>query len=182
IVFAPFWRNVKLGQAVAYHFLFCFLWLIWASLMISLLICAYHNQSIWDWSAGDFFGLWFIFVLGTMPDFCWILLFQSLVTPVWVIPIYIMTLFLNIPATLFGPDLSSTFFRWFYAMPYYNTAYNMRTMFLHADHSLQRTIVIPLAWTILFVSISTWLMIRRARLIREDKINAMNIKIPPQSS
>ncbi|KAJ1917858.1 hypothetical protein H4219_002968 [Mycoemilia scoparia] len=181
-VFAPFWKNVKVWQAVGYNFLFSLLWLLYTSMTISLIVLAFHKNSEWDWSAGNFFGLWGILALGNLPDFLWVLIFQSFVTPLWAVPMYVILLFLNIPSTLYGPDLSHQFFRWYYAMPFYNTSVNIRTMFLHSDYVLYRSIVIPFAWTILFVPIATWLMIRRARLMREGKINAMNMKVPQPPS
>lgn len=175
----PFYRQVRVGQVILLR---SFVNLVWAAVIcvqITGIMFAFRGPS-WSPTVGDFFGIFGIILLNTLAFSFFIDCLQNWIHPRFLLAAYFMTLFVNISAALFGTELNNHFFRVLYATPFLATGFSLRTLLTDGSYNKSGfAVTVPLVWMVLWWVLSTWLIARKTRLVREGKLLMANIPPPP---
>ncbi|KAJ2723940.1 hypothetical protein GGI07_002318 [Coemansia sp. Benny D115] len=175
----PFFKQVKISQLIALRLFINVTWAFFICIQATGIVFAFSGPT-WSPNAGDFFGLFGLFFLNTLAFTFFIEVLQNWVHPRFLLGAYFTTLFVNISAAIFGTELNNHFFRIMYAMPFLTTGIAMRSLLTDGsynkfDYVITYNVLISLAWWI----VSTFLIARKARLVRAGKLLMANVPPPP---
>ncbi|KAJ1878589.1 hypothetical protein H4R99_001996 [Coemansia sp. RSA 1722] len=175
----PFFKQVKIPHIIVLRLVVNIVWTVFICLQATGIVFAFSGPT-WSPSAGDFFGLFGLFVLNTLAFAFFIECLQNWVHPRFLLGAYFTTLFVDIAAAIFGPELNNHFFRITYAMPFMLTGISMRTLLTDGSYAkFQYTITVVVLWAVFWWVISLFLVARKARLVRAGKLLMSNVPPPP---
>ncbi|KAJ2080528.1 hypothetical protein H4R24_003012 [Coemansia sp. RSA 988] len=176
----PFFKQVRVLQIIALRAFINVVWAIMICLQATGIVFIFHGPS-WSPDAGDFFGIFAIFLLNTLAFTFFIDCMQNLVHPRFLLGGYFTTLFVNIAAAMFGTELNNHFFRICYAMPFHSSGFMLRTLLTDGSYNkLDYAITINILWSLFWWVISAFLIARKARLVEAGKMMMSNV--PPPSA
>ncbi|KAJ2358724.1 hypothetical protein H4S01_006247, partial [Coemansia sp. RSA 2610] len=175
----PFFKQVRVTQVIALRAFINIVWAIFICVQATGIVFAFHGPS-WSPSVGDFFAIFAIFLLNTLAFTFFIDCMQNWVHPRFLLGGYFTTLFVNIAAAMFGAELNNHFFRICYAMPFHSSGLMLRTLLTDGSYNkLDFAITINILWSVFWWLVSSFLIARKARLVRDGKIMMSNVPPPP---
>ncbi|KAJ1823189.1 hypothetical protein LPJ56_000153 [Coemansia sp. RSA 2599] len=175
----PFFKQVKIPQLIALRLVVNIVWAIFICVQATGIVFAFSGPT-WSPTVGDFFGLFGLFLLNTFAFTFFIECLQNWVHPRFLLGGYFTTLFVNISAAIFGPELNNHFFRITYAMPFMLTGISMRTLLTDGSYAkFKYTITVVVLWAVFWWVVSVFLIARKARLVRAGKLLMSNVPPPP---
>ncbi|KAJ1644090.1 hypothetical protein J3B02_002555 [Coemansia erecta] len=174
----PFFKQVKIPQIIALRLVVNIVWAIFICIQATGIVFAFSGPT-WSPNAGDFFGLFGLFLLNTFAFTFFIDCLQNWVHPRFLLGAYFTTLFVDIAAAIFGPELNNHFFRITYAMPFLLTGISMRTLLTNGSYAkFNYTITVVVLWAVFWWVVSVFLISRKARLVRAGKLLMSNVPPP----
>ncbi|KAJ2656175.1 hypothetical protein IW148_005728 [Coemansia sp. RSA 1199] len=175
----PFYKQVRVTQVIALRAFINIAWATFICIQATGIVFAFRGPS-WSPSTGDFFAIFAIFLLNTLAFTFFIDCMQNWVHPRFLLGGYFATLFVNIAAAVFGPELNNHFFRILYAVPFHSSGLMLRTLLTDGSYNkLDFAITINILWSLFWWLISTFLIARKARLVYEGKLLMANVPPPP---
>ncbi|KAJ1730820.1 hypothetical protein LPJ72_004274 [Coemansia sp. Benny D160-2] len=176
----PFFKQVKITQLIALRLAINVIWAFIICLQATGIVFAFRGPS-WSPSVGDFFAVFAIFLLNTFAFTFFIDCMQNWIHPKFLLGMYFTTLFVNIAGAMFGSELNNHFFRITYALPFFESGLMLRTLLTDGSYNkLKFAIPINILWSLLWWFISTFLIARKARLVKVGKMTMANVPPPPQ--
>ncbi|KAJ1957753.1 hypothetical protein GGI12_004934 [Dipsacomyces acuminosporus] len=177
----PFFKQVKIPQVIALRGFVNLAWGFIICLQETGIIFAFRGPS-WSPTVGDFFGIFGIILLNTYAFSFFIDCLQNWLHPKFLLATYFTTLFVNISGAIYGTELNNHFFRILYATPFLNSGFMFRTLLTGGSYAEARfAITVNVCWVVLWWVLSTYLIARKARLVRSGKWIMANIPPPPQA-
>ncbi|KAJ2359288.1 hypothetical protein IWW50_000010 [Coemansia erecta] len=174
----PFFKQVHITQVIALRAFINIVWATFICIQATGIVFVFHGPT-WHPSAGDFFGIFAIFLLNTLAFTFFIDCMQNWVHPRFLLGGYFTTLFVNIAAAMFGTELNNHFFRICYAMPFLNSGIMLRMLLTGGSYDkLRFALPINILWSVFWWVISTFLIARKARLVYEGKMIMSNVPPP----
>ncbi|KAJ2868299.1 hypothetical protein GGI22_000869 [Coemansia erecta] len=175
----PFYKQVRIRQVIALRFCINVIWAVVICLQ-SAGIAFVFRGSTWSPTAGDYFAMFAIFLLNTLAFTFYIDCLQNWIHPKFLIGAYFTTLLVNISGAMFGPELNNHFFRITYALPFFNSGLTIRTLLTGGSYNkIKFSVTINILWTLVWWTISTFLIARKARLVRAGTLTMANVPPPP---
>ncbi|KAJ1957777.1 hypothetical protein EC988_000655 [Linderina pennispora] len=176
----PFFKQVKVSQVIMLRGFINVVWAFIICLQETGIVFAFRGPS-WSPTVGDFFGIFGILLLNTFAFTFFIDCLQNWMHPRFLLATYFTTLFVNISAAIFGTELNNHFFRILYATPFLNSGFTIRTLLTRGSYNkIKFSITINVLWAVFWWILSTFLIARKARLVRAGKLLMANIPPPPQ--
>ncbi|KAJ2701436.1 hypothetical protein H4218_001403 [Coemansia sp. IMI 209128] len=177
----PFYQNVRISQLIGLRLFINLLWAALICLQATGIVFAFRGPT-WSPTVGDFFGIFGIILLNTLAFSFYIDCMQNWLHPRFLLAAYFTTLFVNISGAVFGSEINNHFFRILYATPFLNSGLTLRTLLTRGSYNKTRfSITINVVWSLLWWVISTFLIARKARLVRAGKLLMSNVP-PPHSA
>ncbi|KAI8321129.1 hypothetical protein GQ54DRAFT_305019 [Martensiomyces pterosporus] len=176
----PFYKQVKVVQVIGLRLFINVAWAFIICLQETGIVFAFRGPS-WSPTVGDFFGIFGILLLNTFAFTFYIDCLQNWIHPRFLLAAYFTTLFVNISAAIFGTELNNHFFRILYATPFLNSGFTLRTLLTRGSYDkIKFSVTINVLWSVFWWVLSTFLIARKARLVRAGKLLMANIPPPPQ--
>ncbi|KAJ2890023.1 hypothetical protein IWW38_004361 [Coemansia aciculifera] len=177
----PFYQKVYVSQVIGLRLFINLVWAIVICVQATGIIFAFRGPS-WSPTVGDFFGIFGILLLNTLAFAFFIDCMQNWLHPRFLLASYFTMLFVNISGAVFGTELNNHFFRILYATPFLNSGLTLRTLLTRGSYNKTRfSVTINVAWSLLWWVISTFLIARKARLVRAGKLLMANVPPPPSA-
>ncbi|KAJ2830176.1 hypothetical protein FBU31_002536 [Coemansia sp. 'formosensis'] len=175
----PFYKNVHIKQLICLRLFINILWASVICLQATGIMFAFRGPS-WSPTVGDFFGIFGIILLNTLAFSFFIDCIQNWLHPRFLLATYFTMLFVNISGAVFGTELNNHFFRILYATPFLNSGFTLRTLLTRGSYNKTRfSVTINVMWSLLWWVLSTFLIARKARLVRAGKLLMANVPPPP---
>ncbi|KAJ2743631.1 hypothetical protein GGI20_003603 [Coemansia sp. BCRC 34301] len=175
----PFYQNVRVAQVIGLRLFINMVWAIVICLQATGIVFAFRGPS-WSPTAGDFFGIFGIILLNTLAFSFFIDCMQNWLHPRFLLATYFTMLFVNISGAVFGTEINNHFFRILYATPFLNSGLTLRTLLTRGSYNKTRfSVTINVAWSLVWWVVSTFLIARKARLVRAGKMLMANVPPPP---
>ncbi|KAI9500064.1 hypothetical protein BX070DRAFT_230705 [Coemansia spiralis] len=176
----PFFKQIHIYQLIILRLTINIVWAFIICLQATGIVFAFRGPS-WSPTMGDFFAMFGLFLLNTFAFTFFIDCMQNWIHPRFLLGAYFTTLFVNIAGAMFGPELNNHFFRITYALPFYETGLMLRTLLTRGSYDKAKfAITINVLWSVLWWVLSTFLIARKARLVRSGKMLMANVPPPPQ--
>ncbi|KAJ2457217.1 hypothetical protein GGF42_002810 [Coemansia sp. RSA 2424] len=177
----PFYQNVRVAQVIGLRLFINLVWAVVICLQATGIAFAFRGPS-WSPTVGDFFGMFGIILLNTLAFSFFIDCMQNWLHPRFLLATYFTVLFVNISGAVFGTEINNHFFRILYATPFLNSGLTLRTLLTRGSYNKTRfSVTINVAWSLLWWVISTFLIARKARLVRAGKLLMANVPPPPSA-
>ncbi|KAJ2085717.1 hypothetical protein IW138_006162 [Coemansia sp. RSA 986] len=174
----PFYKQVRIRQIIALRLCINLIWAFVICVQAAGIVFAFRGPS-WSPTVGDYFAMFAIFLLNTFAFTFYIDCLQNWIHPKFLLGAYFTTLFVNIAGAMFGTELNNHFFRIFYAVPFFESGLMLRTLLTRGSYNkLKFAIPINILWSLFWWTISTFLIARKARLVRAGKITMANVPPP----
>ncbi|KAJ1725865.1 hypothetical protein LPJ61_005603, partial [Coemansia biformis] len=169
-----FYKRLKVKQLVLLRLIVNTGWAAFICIQAAGILCAFRGPS-WSPGAREFFGLFGIFLLNTMSFTFFIDCLQNWLHPRFLLATYFMVLAVNISAAVFGRELNNSFFDIVYATPFSNTGITARYLLTNGSFNrLDFSITINVLWMVIWWFISTFLIARKARLVKSGALTMAN--------
>ncbi|KAJ2465443.1 hypothetical protein GGI02_004693 [Coemansia sp. RSA 2322] len=175
----PFYKQIRIAQLIGLRLFINVVWAVIICLQATGIVFVFRGPA-WTPTVGDYFGIFGIILLNTLAFSFFIDCLQNWIHPRFLLAAYFTTLFVNISAAVFGTELNNHFFRILYATPFLNTGLSLRTLLTRGSYNKTKFAVpINLLWILVWWLLSTYLIARKARLVRAGKLLMANIPPPP---
>ncbi|KAJ2750328.1 hypothetical protein GGI19_005170 [Coemansia pectinata] len=177
----PFYQNVRITQLIGLRLFINLVWAILICLQATGIMFAFRGPS-WSPTVGDYFGIFGIILLNTLAFSFFIDCMQNWLHPRFLLATYFTMLFVNISGAVFGTEINNHFFRILYATPFLNSGLTLRTLLTRGSYNKTRfSVTINVVWSLLWWVVSTFLIARKARLVRAGKLLMANVPPPPSA-
>ncbi|KAJ2716761.1 hypothetical protein H4R19_000442 [Coemansia spiralis] len=175
----PFYKQLRVSQLIALRLVVNIATAALICLQAAGVLMVFHGPSWWP-GARVYFALFGIFLLNTTAVTFFIDCLQNWLHPRFLIGAYFVLLSVNIAGAILGGELNNAFFNILYATPFNASGVLLRSLLTNGSYKqYQYALTVNLCLTAFWWLLSTFLIARKARLVKAGTWTMANIPPPP---